>query len=143
MSQTTQSVAGDMVACARDLLGIPFRHRGRTRAGLDCAGVVYLARKQAHGIDIDFRVYPSRPTSQFVLDKIASYGTRIPIASATPGDVVVLRLGSFSTHLGVLTDGGVVHAMPGAGVVETPRTELSNNGSIAAAFRLPRFRWQR
>lgn len=131
------SVTGDMASAARSLIGVPFRHRGRTRAGLDCAGVVWLARKMAFGLKEDDRAYPPRPTSQMVLDRISAHAQRVSLREAAPGDVVVLRFGSFATHLGILTAESVVHAVHVGGVIETSRAELLAQRSIMAVFRMP------
>jgi len=130
-----------MVAAARDLLGVPFLHRGRTRAGLDCAGMVWLARKTAYGLTADDRNYPARPSSQMVLSKISRHGVRIGVREALPGDVVILQFGSFATHLGVLTPEGVVHSVPTLGVIETSRADLAASRSIRAVFRLAGSPW--
>lgn len=61
---------------------------------------------------------------------------------AKPGDVVVLRFGSFSTHLGILTPGGVIHSVPTLGVIETSRAEIKMRGDIMAVFRIARLSWQ-
>ena len=73
------------------------------------------------------------------MEKIAAHGTSVALRDAAPGDVAVLRFGSFATHLGVLTSAGVVHAVPDKGVIETPRRVLAVGGHIMAIFRLPRF----
>lgn len=127
-----------MAACARMLLGIPFLHRGRSRRGLDCAGVVWLSRKMAYGIDDDDRGYPRRPTSRMLMEKMLRHGVRVAVSAIRPDDVVVLRFASFATHLGVLTTSSVIHSVPGFGVIETSRESLAAEGKILAAFRLVR-----
>ena len=132
-----------LVDAARSLIGTPFRHHGRTRLGVDCVGLVVLARRLAFGISEDDCSYTTRPTSRQVMEKLSAHGTRVPIRSVTPGDVAVLRFGPFSSHLGIVTPTGVVHSIPGPGVVEHSRDVLSNRGSIVAAFRLRGTTWQR
>lgn len=36
-------MGADFVRAARELVGVPYRHQGRTRNGLDCLGLVLLA----------------------------------------------------------------------------------------------------
>lgn len=126
---------------ARSLVGTPFRHRGRTRAGLDCAGVVWLARKMALGLSDDTRDYPPRPTSRMVLEGIGRFADRISLRDARDGDVAVLRYDSFVTHLGVLTPTTVIHAVRGLGVIETKREKVAGGATIQAVFRLRRGSW--
>jgi cell wall-associated NlpC family hydrolase len=132
----------NMAAAARSLVGVPFLHRGRSRRGLDCAGVVWLARKMTFGLSDDDRSYPPRPTSQMVLEGMERRAERVSLRDVRAGDVVVMKFASFATHLGVLTETGVIHAIPGAGVIESDRGEFAKKRSFLAAFRLSRSTWQ-
>jgi cell wall-associated NlpC family hydrolase len=67
------------------------------------------------------------------------YGDRISQKDAGPGDVVLMNFQGSSTHLGILTDRGVIHADGPLGkVVEHSVNEsfVIYNGRIVAYFRI-------
>ncbi|HEY1529839.1 MAG TPA: C40 family peptidase [Galbitalea sp.] len=72
-------------------LGVPYVYGGSSPAGFDCSGFVEYVYAQV-GISL-----PHSAAAQGRL------GTRIPVASAVPGDVVVLDGGS---HVGIYVGGG-------------------------------------
>ena len=100
-----------IVAEARRWLGTPFRHQGRGAVGLDCAGLLYVVYNAVlrDGLK-DFYMYPSAPKTGFVFRSIRHYANRITLDAAQAGDVVLLNFAGSSTHFGILTDMGVVHA---------------------------------
>jgi cell wall-associated NlpC family hydrolase len=50
----------DIVAAARTYLGVPWRHQGRTRAGLDCAGLIVMVARDLALSDYDSTAYGRR-----------------------------------------------------------------------------------
>lgn len=77
-----------LLATLRSLLGVPFRHQGRDRSGLDCLGVVLFVA-QAHGIPLeDQRGYPASTDGSWLRRECARQLVEIPVAEAQPGDVV-------------------------------------------------------
>ena len=96
----------DIINEAREWIGVPFRHQGRNRRGVDCAGLLYVVFKP----DIDFFQYSENPSTVFVFRNIRLYAKRIKENEAGPGDVVIMRFEKMATHLGIITDKGVIHA---------------------------------
>jgi cell wall-associated NlpC family hydrolase len=72
-------------------LGVPYVYGGSSPAGFDCSGFVKFVYAQV-GVSL-----PHSAAEQGRL------GTRIPVAAAVPGDVVVLDGGS---HVGIYVGGG-------------------------------------
>ena len=129
-----------IVAEARKYIGVTFRHRGRSEKALDCVGLLYIVFQKTVGVGNDFLDYPAQPTSAFCFFKIRDYGKRIVGEDAGPGDVILMHFAGVSTHFGILTSTGVIHANRYAGKV----TEHSINslekaigpGRIVAYFRM-------
>lgn len=114
----------DMAACARSLVGVPFRPQGRDSAtGLDCIGLVAAAAGiRPDRVPDDYRL---RGDDHVRLHSgLAACGfRRLAQAYGEAGDVVVVRAGPQQLHLIVLTNEGFVQAHAGLRrVVETPGT---------------------
>ena len=113
------------VEAARGWLGVPWRHLGRTRAGVDCIGLVLVAAAAA-GLDIeDPAPYAREPQGAALMHGVLAHGTRV--TETRPGDVLVFRMGLYGGHVGIATThrtfGGpaVLHAYaPHRHVVEHP-----------------------
>ncbi|HVQ09376.1 MAG TPA: peptidoglycan endopeptidase [Allosphingosinicella sp.] len=107
-----------VVANARALIGVEFRPQGRSPAsGLDCIGLAAAAI----GVRNPPRDYALRGGSAARLAAaLAAAGLRA-VAAARPGDLLVLAPGPAQLHLGIVTEGGLVHADAGLRrVVERP-----------------------
>ena len=84
---------------ARAWLGVPWRHLGRSRAGVDCIGLVILAAADL-GLRLEDPAPYARTASDARLaDGVAAYGLRL--AEPEPGAVLVLRSGRFGGHVGI------------------------------------------
>lgn len=105
------------LAAARAMVGVPFRHCGRTRKGIDCLGLVrhYLV---AAGRDVpDDRGYGRRPEPQSdrLRETLRGYFGD-PVADLQPGDVVVMTWHEVPNHVAIVGDyplGGLslIHAL--------------------------------
>lgn len=93
-------------AAARALVGARFRLHGRDPAtGLDCVGVAACALGGEAPGDYAMRTGDADRAASW----IAAAGLA-RVAEGRPGDVVLMRSGPAQLHLGVLTEGGMVHA---------------------------------
>jgi hypothetical protein len=107
------------LTAARAYLGTPFRHHGRSRAGLDCVGLILVACRDAGLLaalrladDYDVTHYSRYPASYALLAHLNAHlrpGDRtVPRA----GQLGVFRVGAGEpSHLGILTDGGAALAL--------------------------------
>lgn len=91
----------DVVSRVREYVDVPTMSHGRTRDGLDCAGLLFVTFEPI-GIE-DFHGYGDAPSSAFVYRTIGRYADRIPEDDILPGDVILLNFGGKSTHFGVFT----------------------------------------
>lgn len=139
----------ELVKAARSLIGVKFRHRGRSeKSGLDCAGAAKLAYAKC-GIDLpDYVLYGIEPH----LDGLVTHVTKAlgdPIATAPvrenflqEGDVVLLRFAVQPHHVGILGDyvfGGLslIHADGHNGMVIEHRLSPDFVKRITHVFRRP------
>jgi cell wall-associated NlpC family hydrolase len=124
-------VKAQVVSAAREWIGVPFRHQGRTRDGIDCAGVVI---KVAHALGLSsfdatgYRRLPAGIGQEKIEDVCRREMIAIEEAKAGPGDVVLYYMGNRPRHLAVLADyhaGGlsIVHAYEPAGRVTENRPD--------------------
>lgn len=141
MTMIDVATAEGFVAAARRHVGVPWRHLGRARTGVDCIGLVLLAARET-GADLpDPAPYAREPQGTRLLEGILAHTTRV--AEAAPGDVLLFRMGLYGGHVGVASvhpAWGVpacLHAYaPRRQVVEQPMdAELRN--ALLGAFRLP------
>ncbi len=101
---------------ARSYIGTPWRHQGRTRAGLDCVGLLYLVWCDL-GLDpsVDGTGYGHVSDGRWLRETVNRLLVRGP--SPRPGGVVLMAQGGMHPlHVGIISvlhDGGVgaiVHA---------------------------------
>lgn len=95
---------GDLADAARSLIGTPFHHQGRSRAGVDCAGLIVLAGQLA-GIALpDTIAYGPIPNPAILLDKLQETADQIRACDLVPGDLVCIKWREQEgTHVGIVT----------------------------------------
>ena len=88
-----------LVDSARKYLGVPFRHRGRSASGLDCAGLGWIAYRDL-GIELpDVRAYGREPFKNGLMEGLrAALGDPVD-DGPLPGDVVVMRFDLSLIHI--------------------------------------------
>lgn len=112
-TQTSLRVAepSDFVEACRAYVGTPFRHQGRSRAGIDCLGLVVCAARDV-GIEIiDNLNYARRPDYETMNDGLLHHLRKVQQIQA--GDLLWMWwMRSYQpTHLAVVAgDGNVIHA---------------------------------
>ena len=106
----------EVVARARDMVGVSFRLHGRDATGLDCVGLAAHALRLAAPSG-----YPLRG-GEPALMRGRLDGLLHPVAGPpAAGDLLLMRTGPGQLHLGVWTGAGLVHADAGLRrVVERP-----------------------
>lgn len=99
-----------MVAAARGWVGVPWRHQGRTRAGIDCVGLLIVVAQDL-GIDdgFDFRAYSRRPDGRALRELMVDKLDRA--AAIAPGRIgLFAQAGTYPCHVGVFGDRTMIHA---------------------------------
>lgn len=105
----------DIVIAARTWLDVPWTHQGRTRHGIDCAGLVIMV---AHGLGltdyVDNTAYQRRTSGYDFLLPFRENMVAQPVLAARPGDVLLFRDGAYPCHSALVAgDEGaltIVHA---------------------------------
>ena len=129
----------DFVTAARAYLGAPWRHLGRSTAGVDCIGLVLLAARQA-GVEIpDPAPYTREPDGR-LLAGVRRHARRV--APAADGDVLLFRLEDRAAHVGISTTHpsygvpAVLHAYARRGLVVEERLTEELRQAFVGAFRI-------
>jgi cell wall-associated NlpC family hydrolase len=103
--------AEEFVGAARELLGVPFQHQGRTKAGTDCVGVVLWAGKCTGLIPTAFELpaYTLPPAPHLFDEYLPKFADKVE-GERRLGDIVVLaaKPGGKPRHLGIVSERGLV-----------------------------------
>jgi hypothetical protein len=111
------------LSVARGFLGTPYLWGGLSRDGIDCSGLVHLA----------FRAVGVR-VPRDAADQAAA---ATPVDQPRPGHLLFFgRPGEPVSHIGFVTEAGLLHASPAVGVVEEPMPE-ERRATRLGAGRLP------
>jgi cell wall-associated NlpC family hydrolase len=114
-----------IAAAAIALVGVRYRPQGRDpRFGLDCLGVVAAALDAAgHRIEVPDTYAQrgsDRTSAEAAIDGRPGL-ERVCIATAGPGDILLMEPNATQRHFGIVTAAGVIHADARLRrVVETP-----------------------
>lgn len=129
-----------LVDSARKYLGTPFKHRGRTPAGLDCAGLGWLAYHDL-GIDLpDVRAYGREPFRNGLMQGLAAALGDPVEGEPQPGDVVVMRFDRDPHHVALIASSPygaltMIHADGNHGCVVEHRLSDDWRARIVAVYR--------
>lgn len=88
---------------ARTWLGVRWQHQGRTRDGVDCAGLVV---KVAHALGystFDTTDYTRQARDETMLALCREHLQPVPLAAVEPGDVLVLAFEN-QRHMAIVGD---------------------------------------
>lgn len=123
-----------------DLLGIPYRERGRTTEGVDCWGLVCLFHRKL-GVDIPdyLATYKSSSDMEGVGEAITEQKQNwLKVDEPEFGDVLVFNICGFPCHVGVyIGSGDFMHSFNGTDVC------IERLGSLSWSRRLlETYRWQ-
>lgn len=134
-----------VVAEARAWKDVPFQHQGRSRAGIDCAGLVI---KTAHALGLSsfdasgYRKLPAGVGEEKIEDVCRREMRQIDPATAKPGDVALFLIGRRPRHLAIVGDyqaGGLslIHAYEPVKKVAEVRFDQSWRAVLFEMYALP------
>ncbi|MBV7475403.1 NlpC/P60 family protein [Pseudoxanthomonas sp. PXM05] len=88
---------------ARQWLGVPFAHQGRTEWALDCVGLLVMAARGA-GIPIQDRTdYPPAPNADALDQRLQEQlGEPVSKDGIRPGDIVTIKFNWQPRHVGIV-----------------------------------------
>jgi cell wall-associated NlpC family hydrolase len=123
-----------LIATARRWIGVPFRHQGRNRAGVDCGGLLIAIGQEAGLQIIEPDVYSLSPNPRIIRTALEANCNAIQLHAAQPGDVLWLRFGADPTHVAMRTDLGILHAWSKPGMVVEHRIDGAWHRRIVSAW---------
>lgn len=95
-----------IIAEARTWIGVPWRHKGRSRTGVDCAGMP-LEVLRTCGAEIPSELlsleYGAQPDGYALLDLLKAHLQSVPVKARRPGDVAVFLDNRNPRHIGILS----------------------------------------
>lgn len=135
-----------IVAEARKWLDVPWRHQGRDRRGIDCAGLIVNVGKSLGLLHYDTIDYARWPNSDRLVQLCEENGDHIPVAQVLAGDVVLMKFRGDPTHLGILGDYepvpgqlSLIHSYNIAGKVVEHVLDAKWRKRLVAAYAYKRF----
>lgn len=138
----------DLVDAARRYMGVKFRHRGRSKYSLDCAGLPLRAYADC-GVDLpDLKHYGREPVNDGLLAAVTrALGEPVHVAPVTlaqvqDGDVILIRYALYPHHIlivGTTPYGApsVIHTDGHYGKVIEHRLDEKLAADITHVFRRP------
>lgn len=127
--------ADEVIDAARALLDVPFKHQGRSRSGLDCAGlIVHVAATL--GLDYaDHGGYSRSPSNGLLESALDGQPCLERVARRQPGDVLLMRFTGEPQHLGIFTGETLIHSYANVGKVCEHRVDEAWARRIVRAYR--------
>lgn len=113
----------ELIEQARAWLGVPFRHQGRGRTGVDCAGFLVALMKASGELPAQY-VEPAnygRTPVRELIEVVRRYCTPVARAPGFPGALVLIRWprDRQPSHVGLCTGDTLIHCYQReGGVVE-------------------------
>jgi cell wall-associated NlpC family hydrolase len=112
----------EFIDLSRSWVGVPWHHQGRSRAGVDCAGLPEAILREAGVLPDDYRVpanYGRLPVRDELLAVIEHWCRRVAVPAA--GTVLSIRWPKMPgpSHVAICTGVTIIHAYrASSGVVE-------------------------
>lgn len=135
--------AREICEAARTYEGVPYRHQGRGRNAIDCAGLPIVV---AHDLGIsgfDTASYSRRPRPhEFDRAMIEAGCTQIPMRDMAPGDILRLAEPRWPVHCAILDEDDrgrrwVIHAYLTARKVIRERYTSGVEARVRSVWRFP------
>ena len=94
--------ANDIVTTAKGLVGVPYREKGRSTSGLDCAGLLIYLAHMYDLTDKDTVAYSRRPNAKEFTDFMIYAGcTQIRMSDLEHGDILRINTNGWPVHVGI------------------------------------------
>jgi cell wall-associated NlpC family hydrolase len=126
----------DFIAAARSYVGVPFRHQGRTRHGVDCIGLVVCAARDIGLTLADRTDYPRDPNGLLQLEMARQFA---PVESTQAGDILLMRFRGEPQHVAILAGATLIHGYASIGRVVEHGLDAKWRRRIVATYRLKEF----
>lgn len=92
----------DVIQTALTWSEVPWRHQGRTRRGIDCAGLVLNVGNDLGLMDYHVNNYPRNTNRDHFVNHFHNFGTKKQLKDRQRGDMILFRDGIYACHCGIL-----------------------------------------
>lgn len=117
---------------SRTHLGVRWVHQGRSRAGVDCIGLVI---RVAHALGLstfDIADYSRQPDPSMMRRLLGEHME--PVSQPQIGDVLLMKFEREPQHVAIVTDRGIIHAYAQARRVVEHRLDSLWKSRIVRAY---------
>ena len=136
----------ELIAHASTWLGIPFRHQGRGRTGVDCAGFLVELMRAAGELPRNYMEPANygRTPDRELIEVVRRYCDTAPRAPAFPGALVLIRWPKdrLPSHVGLCTGPTLIHCYQREGGVVEHGYRGSWERVTHSLWRLPGVRYE-
>jgi len=106
-----------LIHSARNFMGVPFVHQGRSIEGVDCAGLLILAHRECGLEAPDMGGYARTPNGNELRTHIETANVIARSTYSTPGAIVLFRFKNEPQHVGLSTGKTLIHSFSQVGKV--------------------------
>jgi cell wall-associated NlpC family hydrolase len=117
---------------ARSFLGCRWHHQGRSRAGVDCIGLVIKVAQALNLSTFDIIDYSRQPDPATMRALLAEHMQ--PVTNPQIGDVLLMRFEKEPQHVAIVTDIGIIHAYAQVRRVVEHRLDSVWQGRVVGAY---------
>jgi cell wall-associated NlpC family hydrolase len=125
----------EVIAVARQYLGVPWVHQGRTRAGLDCGGLIVRVAHDLGLSEFDVGGYGPEPDGRLLRRYLQAQAEHVLFAER--GDILLLRFVRYPQHLGIYTGEGIIHTYQQVGRVVEHAFDSTWRARVVDAYSYP------
>lgn len=93
----------DLVDKCRSFVGTKFVHQGRSKHGVDCAGLIVLSAKELGASVDDFTAYTMQPSAAVFFEYISKHADRVPDHEMQLGDLLIFEFDANPQHIAILS----------------------------------------
>ena len=142
MIEVATVTPADVVATARQYLGVRCRHQGRSLAGMDCAGLVVRVGHDLGLPIVDWRAYGRLPEADRFREVVRSQCRELPAGTAPAlGLPAMMRFEAEPQHVAIVGDHphglSLIHALMAERKVTEHRLDATWRQRIVSLYELP------
>ena len=103
MRITPMPTKDQIVEAARRWIGVPWKHQGRSRLGIDCAGLVVKIAHEFNLTDFDATNYQRNTRGLEFVNYFREHMNEVPLTAIQEGDVILFRDSKFPCHSAIVS----------------------------------------
>jgi cell wall-associated NlpC family hydrolase len=130
----------EFVSLARDWVGVPYRHQGRSRTGVDCIGLAICVAHELRISDFDIDGYGRVPSGRMMARMMRDMLDPVSLADAAPGDLLHMAFSGQPQHIAIMSSADpdrIIHADANIGRVVEHGLDAVWRSRIRGVYRVP------